>query len=874
MKKHILWICNGITLFLLFYLLGCGGGGGGGGNGAPPTVTHSVSGTIYAANNSVIDSDVNDVIVSPVSNDTINEAQSLPNPAIVGGYVNMPFSGETGNSYTQGDLKDFYLVTLTANQSITLYIADFSDLPDTNIDLYLYDKDNTLMDSSINSDATETVTAPSAGQYFIEVRAINGASNYILTIGQPDTTATVLDPRMNDEFAPGHVIVAFQKNSQTVAHTTKSLGQAPFKGMTHKAMKHGSMRLYQFIQGNTHQVFEALNISPTESNRALYQTGNQNEQFKLDTLRVIEALNRDPDVRYAEPNYFRHPLFTPDDTYYPKQWHYPMINLPQAWDITQGSSNVVVAVIDTGILSAHPDIKNQLSPDGYDFISLPSISQDGDGIDSNPEDVGDEMQGGSSFHGTHVAGTIAAATDNAIGVAGIAFQSKIMALRALGVGGGLSSDILEAMLYAAGLDNDSNTTPSQPADIINMSLGGDSFSQAEQDIVDQVRAQKVIIIAAAGNEDTSVPSYPAAYDGVVSVSAVGPEKKLAPYSNFGTTIDVAAPGGDLSKDINHDGIGDGILSTCGNDSSSSGMIQNVYSYYQGTSMACPHMAGVVALMKSVYPETAQEDFDVFFFNLLNQGIITEDLTGNGPSVRDNSFGYGLIDAYKAVKAAADPTQIPSFLVVNPLSLNFGNAIDEKTMTVTSSTGNGLTIESITDDADWLEVTPGLDVDAEGLGSYTATVIRDGLQDGPYYATITFASSENTVDVSITMYKGVVTVAGDSGYHYILLLDSDTYTTLYQEEVPASNGSYGYNFASVAEGDYIVFAGTDSDNDFLIGDAGESTGAYISLDQPTTISVYDDITGIDFSTSFNLDLPTSLSSDHVKNEPRIRRMGAK
>ena len=142
------------------------------------------------------------------------------------------------------------------------------------------------------------------------------------------------------------------------------------------------------------------------------------------------------------------------------------------------------------------------------------------------------MQGGSSFHGTHVSGTIAATTNNAMGVAGIAFQSKIMPLRALGVGGGLSSDITEAMLYAAGLDNDSGTTPSRQADIINMSIGGSSFSSHEKETIDLVRKAGVIIIAAAGNEGSDASSYPAAYDGVVSVSAVGPEKKLAPYSKL------------------------------------------------------------------------------------------------------------------------------------------------------------------------------------------------------------------------------------------------------------------------------------------------------------------------------------------------------
>ena len=873
MKKEIFWFCSGIAFCLFSYLLGCDGSGGGGGTPPPIIpVTHSVSGTITAANNTVIDSDVNDILVPPTSNDTISVAQNLPNPVILGGYVNRTGTGDEGNFYdpdnanVEGDLSDFFAVTLTTGQSITLYVADFSDSqPD--MDLYLYDEDEVMVRSSIGTDSTETVEAPAAGNYYIEVRAFSGASNYIFTVGQPITSATILDPRMNEEFAPGHVIVAFREDSQTAKQASKSLTMIPFHGMTHKALKHSSMRLYNFAPENTYQVFDALKIKPSETNRALYKTSDTEKQFKLDTLRVIDALNQDPDVRYAEPNYIRRPFFVPNDTNYSKQWHYPMINLPQAWDITKGNSNVIVAVIDTGILSGHPDIQGQLSPDGYDFISLTSISQDGDGIDDNPEDVGDEMQGGSSFHGTHVAGTIAAATNNAKGVAGIAFESKIMVLRALGVGGGLSSDILEAMLYAAGLDNDSNTVPAQKADIINMSLGGGFFSQAEQDIINQVRAEDVIIIAAAGNENTSAPSYPAAYDGVVSVSSVGPEKELAPYSNYGTTIDVAAPGGDLSKDINNDSIGDGVLSTSGDDSSNSGTIQNVYSYYQGTSMACPHMAGVVALMKSVYPAMTPDELDTY----LSQGIITEDLADDGPLIRDNSFGYGLIDAYRAVRTAADPTEIPSFMVVNPLSLNFGNSTTQKTLTVGKSSDNALTVQSFTDNADWLTVAANPDVDAEGLGTYTVTVDRTGLPDGPYYATISFVSSDNTVDISVTMFEGVVIVTGDAGFHYVLLLDADTYITRYQDEVSASNGTYSYNFDAVAEGRYIVFAGTDSDNDLYIGDSGESTGAYISLDQPITINVDEDLFNIDFNTSFNLNLPTDLSTGNGNSKAGVRRI---
>jgi serine protease len=854
MKIVIILTIFGSVLCLLSSLIGCPGGGGGGGP------TYTVSGTISAANNSAIDSDVNDTSTPPAPNDSFGQAQNLPNPVVLGGYVNETGTGEDGNFYdvddgsVHGDEQDYFIVSLTENQSITLSIAD--DVAD--IDLFLYDDTQTEVDSSEGTDSTETVSPPSAGNYYIEVRAYSDASNYILVIGQPITSATVLDPCMDEDFMPGHVIVAFREDSPTIRPDTKMVNQRLYRGMAQQSKILDSIRVFKFSENTKEQVFHDLQISPTDSNRALYQTNDPDKQLKLDTLRIIHALNKDPEIHYAEPNYFRHPLFVPDDPEYAKQWHYPLINLPQAWEVTKGDSNVVVAVIDTGILSQHPDIIGQLTTDGYDFISSTSISNDGDAEDDDPEDPGDDMQGGSSFHGTHVSGTVAAASNNAAGVAGIAYESKIMALRALGVGGGLSSDIMKCIEYAAGLTSAPDPVPDQAADVINMSLGGGSPSQAEQTIINNARAAGVIIIAAAGNESTSVLSYPASYDGVISVSAVGPDKSLASYSNYGSKIDVAAPGGDF------DASGDGVYSTSGDDTGGS-TIQYVYSFSRGTSMASPHMAGVAALMKSVQPALTPTDLDALIAN----GTISEDIGADGADVRNDSFGYGLIDAFKAVEAVSGP--LPAYLLADPVSLNFGNATTELSVTLSKSNSNAITVQSVAVDATWLTVTPDPSTYVEGIGDYTVTVNRTGLSDGPYYASITFDSTQNDVNVSVIMYQGVVSVVGDSGFHYVLLLDETTFDTMYQDNVAVSNGTYSYNFPSVAEGSYIVFAGTDSDNDYLIGDSGEATGAYISLDQPAIIDVDQNLSGINFNTDFNLNISADQFGTDFKSESGFRRM---
>ena len=209
-------------------------------------------------------------------------------------------------------------------------------------------------------------------------------------------------------------------------------------------------------------------------------------------------------------------------------------------------------------------------------------------------------------------------------------------------GSGSTYDISQGVRWAAGLPNDSGTVAANPADIINLSLGGPSFSTADSTLYQELFDAGVIVVAAAGNENTSQPSFPAAYDGVFSVSALDAENERAPYSNFGSEIDIAAPGGNASVDATGDGQPDGVLSTLVDDSS--GERQSTLSFSQGTSMAAPHVAGMFALMKAVYPELTASDVET----LLQAGSLTNDI---GISGRDDDFGHGAADAFKAVQAA-------------------------------------------------------------------------------------------------------------------------------------------------------------------------------------------------------------------------------
>ncbi|MFZ6030345.1 MAG: S8 family serine peptidase [Chloroflexota bacterium] len=327
---------------------------------------------------------------------------------------------------------------------------------------------------------------------------------------------------------------------------------------------------------------------------------------------VIARLAALPEVAYVEPDAIMQPLeTTPDDPQYANQWHYFApgaghygINAPAAWDITTGSASIVVAVIDTGITS-HTDLAGRTVP-GYDFITDVGVANDGGGRDADPSDPGDWVSTNecgythsahnSSWHGTHVAGTIGAATDNGAGVAGVNWVSRILPVRVLGKCGGYASDISEGMKWAAGLSVSGVPANANPAKVLNLSLGGAaSCSATYQNAINAILAQNVTIVVAAGNDYKNASGYqPAGCNGVVTVAATDRNGAMAYYSNYGSVVEISAPGGDT-----YYSDADGVLSTLNDGTQGPG--NPVYVAYQGTSMAAPHVAGVASLLLSKNP---------------------------------------------------------------------------------------------------------------------------------------------------------------------------------------------------------------------------------------------------------------------------------
>jgi serine protease len=257
-------------------------------------------------------------------------------------------------------------------------------------------------------------------------------------------------------------------------------------------------------------------------------------------------------------------------------------------------------------------------------------------------------------------------------------------------------------------------------------------------------------------------------------------------------------------------------------------------------MAAPHVAGVAALMKAVNPGLTPDQFD----SLLSGGNITRDLGAPG---RDDEFGYGLVDAYAAVRAAqADPTPVPAELVAAPNGLNFGTQGASATLSLVNAGSGTLSIVSVSNDAAWLTVGDATDTDT-GLGTRTVTVNRAGLTADTYVAVISIVSTANTVTVPVIMQVDPDPAGADAGYHYVLLIDAATFDTRYQAEATATQGRYSYSITDVATGSYYVVAGSDRDNDNYICDPGEACGGYPTLDGFGPIDVSANVTGINFVT---------------------------
>lgn len=398
---------------------------------------------------------------------------------------------------------------------------------------------------------------------------------------------------------------------------------------------------------------------------------------------MVEIYSKNPNVEYAVPNYVTYATMVPNDPLYVYQWNFKLpngINVTDAWNISTGTG-VIVAVIDTGVAydalnsaNTAPDLKDTLFVQGYDFVNL----------DNNPYD--------DDGHGTHVAGTIAQSTNNGIGVAGVAYGCTIMPVKVLDASGsGTLSQLVDGIYYASGKNNQ------YQADVISMSLGFPPSVTAKKlrpllSALDYAYSQGIVIVAAAGNDATSTVCYPAAYEKCIAVGATRYDGTRAYYSNYGSALDIMAPGGDMSVDQNKDYKPDGILQNT--LAYSPGTFD--YYFYQGTSMATPHVSGVAALLIAngvTGPENVRQAMQ----------STAKDMGATG---WDSGYGWGIVDAYKALTYYITDPQPSGEMHIESVKMDSitrttgKNTLVTAIATVTIFDANGNPVEGATVSGQW------------------------------------------------------------------------------------------------------------------------------------------------------------------------------
>ncbi|MGW0870455.1 S8 family peptidase [Streptomyces sp. NPDC002740] len=455
---------------------------------------------------------------------------------------------------------------------------------------------------------------------------------------------------------------------------------------------------------------------------------------KADVADVVARYRADPQVAYVVPDRLNKPKADPNDTEYTKQWDLfestAGMNVPGAWTASTGTG-VTVAVIDTGYV-AHTDLAANIVG-GYDFIADTAVSVDGDGRDSNPADPGDYYAanecgsgvpaGNSSWHGTHVAGTIAAVTNNNKGVAGIAYGAKISPVRVLGKCGGYDSDIIDAITWASGGTVSGVPANSNVAKVINMSLGGDgACTSATQTAITAAVNRGTTVVVAAGNESDNVANHsPGNCNDVISVAATNRTGAKASYSNYGSLVDISAPGGQTST-----GTANGILSTL--NSGTKTPSSESYAYYQGTSMATPHIAGLVALVKSANSALTPAQIETAIKN--NARAL--------PGACSGGCGAGLADAARTVQAVSGSggsTGGTTFSNTTAVPVPDNGSAVESSIAVSGRTGNAPTALQV-----------GVDITHTYRGDLVIDLVAP---DGTAYRLKAASSSDSADNVSTT-----------------------------------------------------------------------------------------------------------------------------
>lgn len=541
-----------------------------------------------------------------------------------------------------------------------------------------------------------------------------------------------------------------------------------------------------------------------------------------------ERLAADAAVVSAEPDWLVRPQgepVEPNDPEYARQWNLRVVGAVGAWAVTQGDPDVVVGIVDTGIVD-HPDFEGQVVA-GYDFISDRSIAGDGDERDPDPTDVGaqDKPSGLSSWHGSHVAAIVAAKANDGTGLTGLAPGCRVMPLRAVGIGGGLVSDVADAILFAAGLlTTEDGRRLAEPLPVVNLSfaLGVDTLEL--RSACARAANVGVLLVGATGNTGDRV-LYPAKYDAVLAVAAVDRKLGTTKYSNYGEEVDLSAPGGLRTADVTAAGWPDSVLSSVLDDTVFP--VSPSVGYLEGTSQAAPHVAAAAALLLSVDPTLSPADL---------KNYLLWSALDRGQAGWDDAYGWGVLQVQEAMRfLLADlgtPNTAPPCLWLQSTSVLFTGFQARHELVVMNVGGGRLEFSDPTaatdDGGTWLDAenVPALGSGPTAVARVAVLVDTRALPGAP-----SRTSGSVFVRDDAGAVIGSIRVVVHSGER---LKAGRDLTVLVQR---ASNGAvdtlglaspangYRFWFPALGSGTFELQAGTDLDGDGFFCESGDSCGWY-------------------------------------------------
>lgn len=807
---------RGAVFLLLPLLLACGGGGS---PGIAVGVRAGFGGAVSLP----------DVHLGRVPeqepNDTAAHAFALPP---VSARSVLEFTGELGTTaqwFGRIDTVDAYRLELLAAQDVEAAVV-FAPLDPVaaganEIELVIRDPETQLvLASTAGGPQPRTVpfTLAAPGDVIIEVICSAGHTPYTVTVTTADPggpmplatplPATQLPPAEEGQASPPGVLLRGDVSS-LCADTHVLTGIRDGVDPRIVAERHG------LIVGRTTAVGSTCLCFPAPLGR-----GSEDE-----VRNWVERLRADPDVERAEPDWLVQCLGAPAGipSELSRQWNLRAVGAQPAWEITRGDADIVVGIIDTGIID-HPDLEGQVLP-GYDFVSDAQRAGDGDGRDADPTDPGDEERsaGRSSWHGSHIGAIACARGDETAGLSGVAPGCRILPLRAVGIGGGLLSDVSDAILVGAGLTEVGGFSIPGGLAVLNMSFGLPLDAFEIRTACQQAADAGVILVGAVGNDASTTVLYPAAYASVIGVTAVDGAYDAPGYANSGTAVSLAAPGGRLLSDTYGDGWPDGVLSVTRDDTLEA--LPFASDYLTGTSQASPHVAAAVALLLSIDPTLDRSAVEGY----LQDGALDRGAPGN-----DIIYGSGVLQVHEALKALrADqgtPIVAPPSLFLPTTSLVFSAAKSEREAPVLNGGGGVLSVLNLavaTDDgAPWLDATPLSPVPGPVATPYVHVAVdRSQVPAAPgIYSGTVFLRNGVTVlgTLRVVMYVQMRPTAGVV-FRVIARLADNQGARAFDVASPAVG--YRYAFPRLGAGAFLAQAGDDMDQDGFICEAVGACGWY-------------------------------------------------